>query len=68
MLNHRVFNGRDVVVQVAGGVRADIGGLLADRRTVKTNSRLNGVAPAARPSDLAADRWWWDVVVKPTNK
>ena len=67
VVNHRVFNGRDVVVQVAGGVRADIGGLLADRRTVKTNSRLNGVAPAARPSDLATDRWWWDVVVKPTK-
>ncbi len=67
VVNHRVFNGRDVVVQVAGGVRADIGSLLADSRTVKTNSRLNGVAPAARPSDLAADRWWWDVVVKPTR-
>ena len=63
VVNHRVYNGHDVVVQVAGGVRADLGSLLADRKTIKATPRLNGIAPAARPASLAIDRWWWDVVV-----
>ena len=63
VVNHRVYNGRDVVVQVAGGVRADLGSLLADRGTIKANSKLNHIAPAARPADLDSDRWWWDVAI-----
>ena len=63
VVNHRVYNGHDVVVQVAGGVRADLGSLLADRKTIRATPRLNGIAPAARPASLAIDRWWWDVVV-----
>ena len=63
VVNHRVYNGHDVVVQVAGGVRADLGSLLANRDTIQANPRLNGIAPAARPANLASDRWWWDVVV-----
>ncbi len=64
VVNHRVFRGRDIVVQVAGGVRADIGGLLRNRRVIRANSQLNGIAPAARPKDLAGDRWWWDLPIK----
>ena len=63
VVNHRVYNGRDVVVQVAGGVRADLGSLLADRGRLKPNAKLNHIAPAARPADLDSDRWWWDVSV-----
>ncbi len=66
VVNHRVYNGHDVVVQVAGGVRADFGSLLAKRGTIQANPRLDGIAPAARPANLASDRWWWDVVV-PAN-
>ena len=63
VVNHRVYTGHDVVVQVAGGVRAALGSLLADRKPIKATPRLNGIAPAARPASLAIDRWWWDVVV-----
>ena len=63
VVSHRVYNGRDVVVQVAGGVRADLGSLLADRGRLKPNAKLNHIAPAARPADLDSDRWWWDVSV-----
>ena len=63
VVNHRVYNGRDVVVQVAGGVRADLGSLLADRGTIKANSKLNHIAPAVGPADLDSDRWWWDVAI-----
>ncbi len=63
VVNHRVYNGKDVVVQVAGGVRADLGGLLADRGRTKSHSKLNGIAPAAQPAGLASDRWWWDIAL-----
>jgi hypothetical protein len=63
VVNHRVYNGKDVVVQVAGGVRADLGGLLADRGRTRSHSKLNGIAPAAQPAGLASDRWWWDIAL-----
>ena len=63
VVNHRVYNGRDVVVQVAGGVTADFGSLLADRGTIKANAKLNRIAPAARAANLDSDRWWWDVSI-----
>ncbi len=63
VVNHRVYNGKDVVVQVAGGVHADLGGLLADRGRTRNHSKLNGIAPAARPAGLASDRWWWDIAL-----
>ena len=63
VVNHRVYNGRDVVVQVAGGVTADFGSLLADRGTIKANVKLNRIAPAARAANLDSDRWWWDVSI-----
>ena len=64
VVNHRVYGGRDIVVQVAGGVRADVGSILRNLKVMKTNPRLNGVAPAARPADLPKGRWWWDIAVK----
>lgn len=61
VVNHRVFNGRDVVVQVAGGVRADLAAVLNDSQVVQSSPRLDGVAEAARPANLPEGRWWWDV-------
>ena len=64
VVNHRVYRGRDIVVQVAGGVRADVSSILRNLKVVKANPRLNGVASAARPADLPEGRWWWDIAVK----
>jgi hypothetical protein len=58
VVNHRVYNGRDIVVQAAGGVRADLNEVLADKSAVKTSPELDRVAEAAK---LSAGRWWWDV-------
>lgn len=59
---YRVFNGRSVVVQVAGGVRADLGELISADR--KTNSELDRKTNVASPLGQQNGRWWWDAPVK----
>jgi hypothetical protein len=56
VVNHRVYNGRDVVVQVAGGVRADVAAAVKDDQIARESTRL---AKVATP-ELPAGRWWWD--------
>jgi len=56
VVNHRVFNGKDVVVQVAGGVRADVIDAVAD-------AKKESKAPAEamkKAGQLPEGRWWWD--------
>jgi len=61
VVNHRVFRGRDIVVQVAGGVRADLGSVIADVSVYRAGVRLDGTADKVRTDEeLAANRWWWD--------
>lgn len=60
VVNHRVYNGRDVVVQVAGGVRADVGAILRDGDLQQVQPRLAGVADNAAAPELPIGRWWWD--------
>ena len=61
VVNHRVFNGKDVVVQVAGGVRADIGSVVKDPTINKMSSHPAEKAPATQAMEkLPAGRIWWD--------
>ena len=61
VVNHRVFRGRDIVVQVAGGVRADLGSVIADSKIYREGVRLDRQVEKARTQDaLPASRWWWD--------
>ena len=53
VVNHRVYKGTDIVVQVAGGVRADVASIVADESLQKESTA------AAKPA-LPAGRWWWD--------
>lgn len=58
---HRVFNGKDVVVQVAGGVRADLLTVLNDAQVRQESPRLDNLAQGSRPkAALPEGRWWWD--------
>lgn len=59
---YRVFNGRSVVVQVAGGVRADFGQLIATER--QSNDELDAKTAIATPLGQQNGRWWWDAPVK----
>ena len=60
VVNHRVFNGRDIVVQVAGGVRADLMSVLTNSELRQQSPRLAGVAEDSKPAQLPEGRWWWD--------
>ncbi|MBX3448615.1 MAG: DUF1598 domain-containing protein [Planctomycetaceae bacterium] len=54
--NHRTYGGRDIVVQVAGGVRADISGALEDAKPQVSDDTGSQLTTAALPEG----RWWWD--------
>ncbi|MBL4886669.1 MAG: DUF1598 domain-containing protein [Planctomycetaceae bacterium] len=58
VVNHKVFNGKNIVVQVAGGVRVDAKKWLTDMQPAP---RLAGVAKNAKAPQLAQGNWWWDV-------
>lgn len=60
VVNHRVFNGKDIVVQVAGGVRGDFISMLKDSSIVKEVSRLANLSSRGQAGELPEGRWWWD--------
>lgn len=61
VINHRVYRGNDIVVQVAGGVRADILSVARQAELHRESGELKDVpAKAAKPGKLPAGRWWWD--------
>ncbi len=56
VVNHRVFRGKDIVVQVAGGVRADVLSLFGDD-FMKPSDRLDNMQTESKATDSV---WWWD--------
>lgn len=60
VVNHKVYNGKDIVVQVAGGVRADLLAVAQDAKLSQESAELTGVAKTAAAPVLPAGRWWWD--------
>lgn len=56
----RVFDGRSVVIQVAGGVRAEVSELLKDESRRKSDESLTVHAAAGSPLGQQNGRWWWD--------
>lgn len=58
--HHRVYNGRDIVVQAAGGVEADIMSVVRDDSLRGVNPRLETIADSAVAADTTNGRWWWD--------
>ncbi|MBS0201885.1 MAG: DUF1598 domain-containing protein [Planctomycetes bacterium] len=62
VVNHRVYNGRDIVVQVAGGVRGDVMSVVKDPKLTPESPRLGSLAKTAQAPELPTGRWWWDAV------
>ena len=58
--NHRVYRGKDIVVQVAGGVRGDLMSVVRDRDMMKSSTTLKDMTAQAAPSNQPQGRWWWD--------
>jgi len=57
---YRVFSGRHVVVQVAGGVRVDAASAVRDTDRFQVSDRLSTTASDASPIGHASAAWWWD--------
>lgn len=60
-VNHRVYSGTEVVVQVAGGVQADFLSLLKDASIYRTAIRAGEAVAAVQAAAAPETRWWWDV-------
>lgn len=60
VVNHRVYRGRDIVVQVAGGVRGDFMSVVKDAKLNQESPRLGSIAKTAKAPELPVGRWWWD--------
>ena len=60
VVNHRVYNGKDIVVQAAGGVKGDVMSVVKNKELNTESPRLGNVAQSAKASELPAGRWWWD--------
>ncbi|QDT44232.1 hypothetical protein Pan241w_43400 [Gimesia alba] len=61
VVNHRVFNGKDVVVQVAGGVRVDTGSVVKNQNNLKVSPKVGAVSTQSKAPALPVGRWWWDL-------
>lgn len=61
VMNHRVYNQRNIVVQVAGGVTANVMTVATDNQVNKESAELATVGATAKAPELPVGRWWWDV-------
>ena len=60
VINHRVNRGTDIVVQVAGGVRADLVGEIRKGDMQQEKADLKQMTQKVAPPTLPEGRWWWD--------
>jgi hypothetical protein len=60
VVNHRVYNGKDIVVQVAGGVDGRMRNVLEDRNVFREAGALASEKSKGRAPQLPDGRWWWD--------
>ncbi len=61
VVNHRVYRGRDIVVQAAGGVRCNVMTVAKDANRNKLDAELDTVGNTAKAPRLPEGRWWWDI-------
>jgi hypothetical protein len=60
VVNHRKYRGKEVVVQVAGGVRADLMRVVKNNKMFREMPRLASVSKRSKAPKLPEGRWWWD--------
>ena len=60
VVNHRIYRGGHVVVQVAGGVTANVMAVAQDPAMNTTEPQLESVGRNAKAPELPVGRWWWD--------
>lgn len=60
VVNHRVYSGKEIVIQVAGGVTANLMSVVTDKTVVRQVNRVASLLKRAKPQQLPEGRWWWD--------
>jgi hypothetical protein len=60
VINHKMYDGKNLVVQVAGGVEANLLAVARDSSLAKEDASLNQVGGRGKLPKLPAGRWWWD--------
>ncbi len=60
-VNHRVYDGTEVVVQVAGGVNVEMMNLIRDTSIYQNAVRMGEAVAAVQNATAPEKRWWWDV-------
>lgn len=60
VVNHRVYGGKNIVVQVAGGLNANLSALAKDPALNRSEPKLDKIGDSAKAPELPAGRWWWD--------
>ena len=60
--HHRVYNGRDIVVQVAGGVVTNHLAVLNRPEMMRAEAAMTALPPGGThpPATLRRGRWWWN--------
>jgi hypothetical protein len=59
----RVYNGREIVVQVAGGVRADLRSVVKNPDNFEVSAEVVKKAIESNPVGQSG-RWWWDAAAR----
>lgn len=59
----RVYNGREIVIQVAGGVRGDLRSVVRNPENFEVSAEVVKKAVEANPVGQSG-RWWWDAAAR----
>jgi hypothetical protein len=60
----QVYNGRNIVIQVAGGVNANLIEVVRNEEAFRNTPQLAGQSTVATPVGQQNNRWWWDAATK----
>jgi hypothetical protein len=60
VVNHRLYNGRDIVVQAAGGVRGDVLTVVRDQKKRRPSDQVAAKSLQGLSATAPTGRWWWD--------
>ena len=60
VVNHKTFKGKEIVIQVAGGVQGDTMNVVKDDTKRVASSNVAAKTNVRPTSEVPANRWWWN--------
>lgn len=61
--NFKTYRGGDIMIQVAGGIRADMKSVVSDPKNFEVSPEVAKAAKNANPVGQGG-RWWWDAAAR----